>query len=90
MGLFIGIGIGHANSVFRDVPGGITINQLPISASADIDGDGRVGHEDLLAVASSLGRSPSVLAREDVNHDGLVDVVDLAIVGRYLELGVGP
>ena len=84
--LALSLGITHASSaeISRSVQGGITINILPIQASADVDRNGIVDQGDLAAVTKALGVAPAGDARVDINHDGIVDVVDLAIVGQYL------
>ena len=81
----IGLGIAYAASVeiSRDVPGAITINFVSIQESADIDGNGKVDRQDLEAVARKLNSRSDGEVREDINHDGIVDVADLAIVARY-------
>ncbi len=48
-----------------------------VSCPADVDGDGHVGIQDLLALLGSWG-DPGGPA--DVNRDGLVDVLDLLAV----------
>ena len=84
--LVLGLSISYATSaqIFRPVPGSITINLVPIEELADIDGNGKVDHRDLVAVARVLNTRPASDMREDINHDGIIDVFDLAIVARYL------
>lgn len=81
----LGLGIAYATSaqVSRSVPGGITVNIIPIQSLADIHGDGKVDHQDLMAVIGGLHTRPAGGATEDINHDRTVDVLDLAIVARY-------
>ena len=81
----LGLGIPYAASasISRPVGGSVTINILPIQASADVDGNGIVDGQDLLAVARKLNTMPAGDAREDVNRDSVIDVIDLAIVARY-------
>ena len=81
----LGLSIPYAASasISRPVGGSGTINILPIQASADVDGNGIVDGQDLLAVARKLNTVPAGHAREDVNRDSVIDVIDLAIVARY-------
>ena len=72
-----------AASISRPVPASITLNILPIQASADVNADGIVDFRDLLAVTRALDTHPAPGAAEDVNHDGVVDVADLAVVALY-------
>ena len=83
--LAFGLGIQYASSaeISRSVPGRITINFLTIQASADIDGNGVVDHRGLMVMAAKLNTYPAGKSREDINHDGLIDVLDLAIVAQY-------
>ena len=80
----LGIAYAASGQISSPVQGGITINILPIQASADINGNGKVDHNDLLAVIKKLNSPPLGAAREDINHDGAIDVLDLTIVARYL------
>ena len=86
--LAIGIGVVRAGvgQISRPVPGGVTINLLPPHASADIDGNGKIDAQDLLAITGKLNTLAVGDAREDTNHDGVIDVVDLAFVARFLGL----
>ena len=88
--LALGLGLSSAYAasveISRHVPAGLTINVLPIEASADVDGDSRVDRYDLIAVAKKLGTRPARGETADINHDGIIDVVDLAIVARYFGL----
>ena len=83
--LAIGLGAIHGgvSDITRPVPGRITVNVLSIQASADVDGNGRVDIGDLKEVSRKLNTSTTRRIREDINHDGVVDVVDLAIVARH-------
>ena len=49
----------------------------------DIDGNGKVDQRDLKLIARKLNAHPAGVIREDVNRDGIVDVVDLAIVAWH-------
>ena len=88
--LALGLGVAYAASsqVSRSVPGSITIHLVTIEEPADINRDGKVDRQDLLAVTRKLDTLAGLGLREDVNHDGVVDVLDLAIVARFFELEV--
>ena len=96
--LVLALGIAYATSVeiSREVPGGITINNIipPTPTSeppkgdpderADIDGNGVIDFRDLQAIARKLNTHPASGMDEDVNQDGTIDVLDLAIAARFL------
>ena len=65
------------------VPGSVNINVISIQAMADVDGNGMVDGQDLLAVAGAIGTQPGDNPPADINRDGVVDVFDLALVARY-------
>ena len=81
----LGLGIAYGASVENSssVPGGVTINIVPIQASADVNGDGIVDRGDLAAVTRKLGTHPAGRARENINHDGAIDIIDLTIIAQY-------
>ena len=88
--LALGLGVAYAASanISKSVHGSITINLLTIGEPADVNRDGRVDRQDLLAVSRKLDTLAVLGMREDINHDGVVDVLDLAIVARFFGLGV--
>ena len=88
--LALGLGVAFAASatVSKSVPGSITINLVTIEEPADVNRDGKVDQQDLLAVTRKLDTVTVLGTREDINHDGVVDVLDLAIVARFLGLEV--
>ena len=88
--LAFGLSVAFAASsqVSRSVPGSITINLVTIEESADINRDGKIDQQDLLAITRKLDTIAAFGAREDINHDGVVDVLDLALVARFFGLEV--
>jgi len=62
-------------------------DQAPQLASSDLDGDGYVGQMDLMYVIETMGSDTAAEnSTEDVNLDGQVNVLDLAMVA----LNFGP
>jgi streptogramin lyase len=56
----------------------------------DVNGDGKIDCVDVSIVKSQIGmktRQPGFDPRSDLNHDGIVDVRDLAIVTQALSAG---
>ena len=53
--LGLSIALADLPGVIRPVDGAITVNLIPIQASADINGDGTVDAQDLTDLASLLG-----------------------------------
>ena len=88
--LALGLGIASATpgEISRSVPGSITINVVSIEALADVDGNGIVDQRDLMAVTGRLGTPAAPGEPEDVNRDGIIDVLDLAVIARFLGLEV--
>jgi len=83
--LALGLGIAYAASfeISRPIPGGITINLVPLHMSVDINRDGSVDHHDRMAIVGKFHAPSSGETKEDINRDGAVDVLDLALVARY-------
>ena len=67
-----------------DVTSAITPSEPP-KIAADVNGDGTVNIQDLVLVASSLGKTGPASA--DVNADGVVDIRDLVTVAGALGHG---
>ena len=84
--LLLGLGVVFASTteITHPVPSHVKVSVLPLQWSADVDFSGRVDFNDLLTVLARLNTSASSGERVDINHDGVVDVVDLAIVARYI------
>ena len=89
--------LGHAYrfySVARDVAGNAEVKnvadattQVPGQMAADVDGDSQINCADIAIVKASFGKKtgqPGFDARADVNHDGIVDIRDLAAVSQKL------
>ena len=53
-------------------------NILEVGIPGDVDGDGYVGVNDLLALIAVWGTCDNCV--EDINHDGTVNVTDLLVV----------
>ena len=85
--LTVGLGVGYAASanISKSVPGSITINLVTVQGVADVNRDGRVDQQDLLAVSRKLDTYANFGEPEDLNQDGFIDVLDLATVARFLE-----
>ena len=83
LALLLGLGIAYAASreISRDIPGSVTINIVSIEEILDLERDGSIDHLDLLAISRKLNTVGGV--PEDVNGDGVVDVLDLAVVASY-------
>jgi hypothetical protein len=56
----------------------------PAGIRGDVDGDGRAGIDDLLAVLAALGAGPATSSRADLDGDGWVDAADIRIVAADL------
>ena len=77
---FCGNSPNHINGTFTD-SGGNTFNVACSASGGDLNGDGQVDVNDLLAVITSWGNCPAAPAScADTNGDGVVDVNDLLTV----------
>ena len=54
----------------------------------DVDGNRIVDQRDLMAVNRRLDTPAAPGEPEDVNRDGIIDVLDVAVIARFLGLGV--
>ena len=80
LALTLGIAYATPVEISKSVPGSITLaNILPLG---DVDGDGKVDLQDLPAFASKLDTRSTPGASEDINNDGIIDVLDLATVAQ--------
>ena len=52
--------------------------------------DGTINHEDLRTVSEALGSTTPNLPWLDINGDGIVDILDLAIVARHFGQSAEP
>ena len=82
-GLGVSVAYGGASEISRSMPGSVTINVVSIQQLADINGSGTIDGPDLTAVTTKLNSEPAPGAPEDINRDGEIDVLDVAIVARY-------
>lgn len=100
-GAFPGVA-GHTYSFFS-VARDLALNQEPLKVlpdastqvalviAGDLNGDGSVNCDDLAIIRSSFGKrsgQPGFDPRADVNHDGVVDVRDLAVESQLLVPGI--
>ena len=84
--LMLGLGVVLASTteVTHPVQSHVNITVLRLQWSADVDFSGRVDFDDLAAVTARLCSPAYSGDRVGINQDGVVDVLDLAIVARYL------
>jgi hypothetical protein len=69
----------------------VVVDLTPSSTvSGDVDGDGKVDCTDISIVKAAFGKRVGQAgfdSRADVNHNGIVDINDLAFVSRQLSAG---
>jgi hypothetical protein len=63
-------------------PGAVYAQEYSSRLLGDIDGDGKVGFADLVAIAQNYGKSARTLAQGDWTGDGLVDFADLVLIAQ--------
>lgn len=65
----------------------ITVDQVDVTISGDLNNDGFIDDEDLVAVGAVFGSSgdPGFI-RADVDKDGVITVLDLITVGQKIQL----
>ncbi len=61
----------------------VTISPSAISNPWDVNRDGVVDVQDLIAVASHFGETASSDALYDVDSNGMIDILDLVLVGKH-------
>ena len=62
----------------------VTVRIESPAQAADVNGDGKVDAADLRIVARNLGMEVSGDVRADVDKNNVVNVLDLALVGRFI------
>ena len=93
---FAGV-LGHTYGFYsaaQDLAGNVEVKTVadatatvPAQMPADTNGDGQINCTDIAVVKASFGKrtgQPGFDPRADVNHDGIVDVRDLAAVSQKL------
>jgi hypothetical protein len=66
------------------------VGAFPTAVAGDVNGDGTADCADLLIVKASFGRrtgQAGFAAGADFNKNGVIDVLDLAVVTRQLAAG---
>ena len=67
-----------------DLPIQATVKIVSPTEAADVNGDGKVDAADLTIVARNISLGVLGDVRADVDNNGVVNVLDLAFVGRFL------
>jgi hypothetical protein len=65
--------------------------RTPGTVVGDVNGDGKVNCEDIAIIKADFGEKrgqPGYNARADMNNDGVISILDLAIVSRLLPVGM--
>jgi hypothetical protein len=69
----------------------INVNPKPVAIPGDLNGDGVANCDDLKIVKAAFGKKTGQLGfdqRADINHDGIVNILDLSYVARQLPAGM--
>jgi hypothetical protein len=82
MAVSVGVAFAGSSEVSRQLPGSVTINIVTMESLADIGGNGTVDSEDLQAVMDKFNTQSAGGEREDINGDGVIDILDLTLVAR--------
>ena len=72
----LAVGVGITSSNPAAIARGASLAVTYTAAAADVNGDWNVDQQDLMLVVRRFNTSSSGGAREDVNQDGVVDVLD--------------
>jgi hypothetical protein len=92
--------LGHTYGFYsaaEDVAGNVEVKavadattHVPAQLAEDVNGDGQITCADITLVKASFGTKTGQLEfnpRADVNHDGVVNIIDLAMVSQMLIRG---
>jgi trimeric autotransporter adhesin len=69
----------------------INVKPKPVAIPGDLNGDGVANCDDLKIVKAAFGKKTGQLgfdSRADINHDGIVNILDLSYVARQLPAGM--
>ena len=73
----LGVAVGYAAQISRSLAGSIDMNLVSAESFADVDRSGLVDDRDLLSIVASLNTRPESDVAQDMNKDGVVDLLDL-------------
>ena len=59
--------------------GNVDLDEIQLNAG-DVSGDGRIGPDDLSLMSPSFGQPAGPASSSDLNADGIVDILDLALL----------